>query len=74
VNVAALAGEHRRLLRVELAARDLASFSTSDPSISTSLRLPDWENSDRMAWPPPKTPLALLVAASVMRSPDPAMP
>ena len=56
-NSAALAGEHRRLLGVELTARKLESFSGYEPSIIEAVKLPDWTNSGRMAWPPPKIPL-----------------
>jgi predicted transcriptional regulator len=42
VNGSAPAGEHRRLGEVELAARDLESFNTADPSIAKAVQLPDW--------------------------------
>jgi hypothetical protein len=51
VNSLAPAAEPRRLRSVELTARGLTEFSTSQPSISTSIRLPDWERSDQMLWP-----------------------
>jgi hypothetical protein len=38
-----------------LAARGLERFSTADPSIVGELKLPDFEHSVRMAWPPPRT-------------------
>jgi hypothetical protein len=65
VNGEAVTGEHRRLFGVELTARDLRNFSISDPSIMETVRLPDWKKSDRTAWPPPRTPLAALVAAAM---------
>jgi hypothetical protein len=64
-------GEHRRLSGVELTARNLDSFSGSHPSIMKVLQLPDWTSSDRLAWPPPKTPLSVVMANSMMPPPDP---
>jgi hypothetical protein len=64
-NDAALAGEHRRLLGVELTARKLESFDRSDPSIIETVKLPHWTESGRMAWPLPKTPLAVAVAQAM---------
>jgi hypothetical protein len=67
----AVAGEHRRLRGVELTARGLQNFSISDPSIIETVRLPSWTHSDHMAWPPPRTPLAALVAAAMTPPHDP---
>jgi hypothetical protein len=56
-----------------LAARGLESFSTADPSIARELKLPAFEHSVRMAWPPPQTlDSALLspVSASPRNSAD----
>jgi hypothetical protein len=55
VNASAPAGEPRRLAGAELAARGLERFTVADPSIVRELKLPDFERSDRMAWPPPQT-------------------
>ena len=55
VNVSAPAGEPRRLAGAELAARGLEKFTAADPSITRELKLPDFEHSDRMAWPPRQT-------------------
>ena len=66
----ALSGEHRRLLGVELTARNLGSFTRSNPSLINAVKLPDWANSDRMVWPPPQAPLAALLAASMAPPPD----
>ncbi len=63
-------GEFRRLRGVELAARGLESFSVSNPALTEAVKLPDWKNSDRLAWPPPKTPLGVLVAAAMTPSHD----
>jgi hypothetical protein len=65
INSEAPNGENRRLLGVELTARNLKSFSRSEPSVVVGVKLPDWSQSDRMIWPPPKTPLSVLVATSM---------
>ena len=70
LNSEALSGEHRRLLGVELTARNLGSFTRSNPSLINAVKLPDWANSDRMVWPPPQAPLAALLAASMAPPPD----
>jgi hypothetical protein len=70
INGEAPAGEHRRLLGVELTARGLESFSISDPSLTEAAKLPDWTHSDRMAWPAPQAPLAAILAASMAAAPD----
>lgn len=54
INGAAQSGEHRRLLDVELTARGLERFTRENPSILGELRLPSFEHSDRMVWPPPR--------------------
>ena len=55
VNASAPAGEPRRLVGPELAARGLERFTAADPSIMKELKLPDFEHSERMAWPPRQT-------------------
>jgi hypothetical protein len=52
VNSEAPASDRRRLLGVELTARELESFSTTNPSLARVVHLPDWAHSDRMMWPP----------------------
>ncbi len=69
INGSAPSGEHRRLRSVELTARGLDSFTTANPSISRSVQLPDWGPSDRMAWPPPSTPLAVLASQGMAAPP-----
>jgi hypothetical protein len=59
------AGESRRLLRTELVARNLSSFSRDEPPFAKELKLPDWHQSNRFVWPPPKIPLSVLVARSM---------
>jgi hypothetical protein len=54
VNGSAPDNEHRRLRGVELTARGLHSFSVSQPSLTRDLRLPNWEESSVMLWPPPQ--------------------
>ena len=49
-----LRGEHRRLRGVELSARGLESFSTADPPIAKGVQPPDWAQSARTVWPPPR--------------------
>lgn len=66
VNVSAPAGEPRRLVGPELAARNLEGFSTADPSILRELKLPDFEHSVRMAWPPPRTSMGAAAFAATM--------
>jgi hypothetical protein len=53
VNGEAPQGEPRRLLGVELTARNLKIFSISQPKISDRIALPDAQG-DRMLWPPPQ--------------------
>jgi hypothetical protein len=67
INGSAPPGEHRRLLGVELTARGLESFSTADPPIAKSVRLPDWDEPTKFAWPPPTPSLAVRVVADVAR-------
>ena len=57
------------LAGAELTARRLNGFSTICPSIAEGLRIPDWQNSGRMVWPPPSVPLAVL-ATAVMSAPS----
>ena len=58
INGSAPYGEDRRLRNVELEARGLDGFTgtnpsiLSNPSIQDRLQLPDWEHSERRAWPP----------------------
>lgn len=56
---------------VELTARNIESFSRSEPSIIEAVRLPDFGLSDRMAWPTPQPPLAAKLAALMTPSHDP---
>jgi hypothetical protein len=53
INGSAPAGEHRRLLEVELTARGLANFNRMTPSILEALQVPDF-SSGELLWPPPR--------------------
>jgi hypothetical protein len=65
-------GSEAPLQTVELHARGLDAFSRSQPSISATVQLPDWTDSQRMVWPPPRVPMGVLVAASMAPSYSPA--
>jgi hypothetical protein len=49
----------------------LENFTISSPSIMETAKLPNWEHSDHMTWPPPKPPLGALVAAAMTPPHDP---
>jgi hypothetical protein len=63
VNSLAGSGEPH-LLGVELTARHLDAFSSVLPSISATVRLPDFQHSATMMWPPPTQPFAAAFAAA----------
>ena len=65
VNGSAPTNERRRLLCVELHARNLTEFSTTQPSISQTVRLPDYQHSGQMAWPVPQPDFAATFAQSM---------
>jgi hypothetical protein len=73
VNGRARAGERRRLPGVERTARGLLEegFSFSTPALTEAVKLPECKDSGRLAWPPPKMPLAALVAAAMTPPHDP---
>jgi hypothetical protein len=58
------------LLSVECHARGLEAFSRSQPSITTNCVLPDWADSQRNLWPPRPISMGVLVAGSMVQSPD----
>lgn len=68
------AGVSEHLLGAELTARGLTGFTRDQPSIIKTVQLPQFENSRRMAWPPPVPSAAAAFAASMMlpqhRGPD----
>jgi hypothetical protein len=49
----------------ELYARKLDAFSRSMPSILDKVQLPNWEDSERMVWPPRQVPMSVMVAESM---------
>ena len=71
INGSAPSGEHRRLRQVELIARGLDNFNRANPPITKAVQLPDWTNSEKMAWPPPQPSLAAVFALSMVPSHDP---
>jgi hypothetical protein len=70
VDGTAPAGESRRLRGVERTARGL-DFSFYKPALTDVVKLPEWKDSGRLAWPPPKTPLGALFAAAMTPPHDP---
>ena len=57
INGSAPAGVALRLREVELVARNLKGFTRDEPSITNELKLPDWDQPRKLAWPRPQTPL-----------------
>jgi hypothetical protein len=70
VNGNAPANEPRRLVGVELHARGMTNYTSTQPSLSTTVRLPDYAHSDIMAWPVPQPHFAATFAASMPVSRD----
>jgi len=69
INSDAPDAEHRRLPKVELMAREMDQFTTSQPSIIDTLVLPQWGESG--AWPPPQPSFAVSYAAMMAPAYDP---
>jgi hypothetical protein len=63
-----------RLVHVEVLARNLPEgrFTREQPEIALNCVLPDFEQSSKQAWPPPRVPIGVLVAASMAPSYSPA--
>ena len=59
INGSAPAGVALRLRAVELVARNVEG---AEPSIINELRLPDWDQPAKLAWPRPQTPLGVLAS------------
>jgi hypothetical protein len=53
------------LLGVELTARQLDAFTRDQPSLTRELRLPDWVESCKLAYPAPTTPASVMIAETV---------
>jgi hypothetical protein len=70
INGSAPPGVALRLREVELVARNLDGFTRDEPSITKELRLPDWDQSNKLAWPRPQTPLAVLAVQGVAAAVD----
>jgi len=70
INGSAPPGVALRLREVELVARDLESFTRDAPSITRELRLPDWDQSNKLAWPRPQMPLGVLVLQGLAAAVD----
>ena len=51
-------------------ARDLGNFALGSPTLIDTVKLPNWTESERMAWPPPVTPKSVLVAEAMAPPPD----
>jgi hypothetical protein len=64
------AGVALHLLGAELTARNLPSFSTTNPSIIKELKLPNFKHSATAAWPPPQPTLAMSFAQSLVPAND----
>jgi hypothetical protein len=63
-------GNERRLRGVELHARNLTEFSTTQPSISQTVRLPDYQRPDQISWPLPQPHFAVTFAQSMVMPRD----
>jgi hypothetical protein len=70
INGSAPDGVRLRLHEVELVARNLEGFTRDEPSITNELRLPDWDQPRRLAWPPPRTPLGVLASQDLAAAVD----
>jgi hypothetical protein len=64
-------GAKGTLLSAELTARNLSEFNRDQPSLTRDLRLPEWQESCRLAWPPRDTPAAVLLSESIASQGDP---
>jgi hypothetical protein len=65
VNRARPTGVALHLLETELEARGLERFTTAEPEIAKELKLPAFEHSAKLAWPPPQPNVAAQMAAQV---------
>jgi hypothetical protein len=70
INGSAPDGVRRRLHEVELVARNLEHFTRDERSITNELRLPDWDQPRKLAWPPPRTPLGVLASQGLAAAVD----
>lgn len=65
INHAAPAGETRRLKPVEQVAGRLNSGAITNPTLIDAVKLPEFENSSKLLWPPPAVPFGVLYAESM---------
>lgn len=65
------AGAPTHLRNAELEARNLESFGRDAPSLVKEVTLPEWHQSTKLAWPPPRTSLGLLVTEIYSPAPHP---
>jgi hypothetical protein len=70
INGSAPTGVALRLREVELVARNLDGFTRDRPSITNELKLWDWDQPNKLAWPPPQTPLGLMVLQGMAAAVD----
>ncbi len=59
------------LRNAELTARGLEAFSRDQPSLTRELRLPDWVESAKLAWPARAVPASVLLSEAVSSIHDP---
>ena len=64
-------GDGRNLLTVEMAARGITEIGLYGHSIMKDLKLPDFAEPTKLAWPPPTPSLAAQVVASMIHRPHP---
>jgi len=62
-------GDGCNLLTVEIAARGITEIGLYGHSIMKDLKLPDFSEPTKLAWPPPTPSLAVQVAASMIQRP-----
>jgi hypothetical protein len=66
-------GEHRRLRSVELEARNLDRFTRDNPSLASTVELPDWDNSGKKLWPRSSSGSFAAMAVASMTVPHPGV-
>ena len=67
------AGSRLHLTDPELLARGIDHFTKASPSLLAELQLPAFGPNKQSSWPPPRTPLAVLVAVSMTPAHDPRL-
>jgi hypothetical protein len=64
-------GDGRNFLEVELAARGITGVGLGGHSLMKDVKLPDFGEPAKLAWPPPTVPLGVLMAQSMTVPPGP---